>query len=111
MNDETNSGAASQVSPPRAFQPVTRGGVATGQLRDLRSGRFGGRAERPTPVPFDETLVKSYQPIVYEQPDAAEGYREMVSEQDKASRLLTVAIIALVVGIVAYFAWQFFLRF
>jgi hypothetical protein len=133
MTDETNSGAASQVSPPRALQPVTRGGVATGQLRRT-DGKFGGkmprtlaeqrRAERPAPMPFDEAIAapppgylsladypEPYEPVAYEQPDAVEGYREMVSEHDKHARLVGIFGILLAVGVIAYFGWQFFLRF
>jgi hypothetical protein len=151
MTDETNSGAASQVSPPRAPKPVTRAGVATGQLR-RSDGKFGGKAPVETvdfqgvtsveqarrianrdlaklrqPVPFDEALMpppgylsladepeSSERPNgygMYQEPDAVEGYREMVSDHDKVARLVNVAAIALVVGIVAYFVWQFFVRF
>jgi hypothetical protein len=124
MKDKTVSGAAfGAPQAPRAFEPVTRGGVATGQLRDMRSGRFGGKAAvrlkaaKPPAqaVAFDEELLDMvesrapYQPIVFED-DAIDAIRERLHREDRRRRLLSKAItvgsIALVVFLVIYFAGQ-----
>ena len=123
MNERTSGAAFAQGSPPptRAPQPVTRKGVATGQLRE-GNGRFGGKWTPPTPQPMfimsrgEGVRARTYEEAVelaaqIDSSEALQQIRERVRRQAKRRetlrKVVTYGSLLLSFASTAYFIWQF----